>query len=215
MNSFNIPVGVIISHSAVLPPTATNLLLCDGKRYNKTQYSDLFNVIGNTYGGNGTTHFRVPNLNLADISGAGVGLMPGDGAMDISGALGDISGNIDISLNEAQLVGHTHEIGSLSLSHTHSIPGDDPGTYWKSPYIPNSVPKPGGDNQSSGSSYLKSQGPTFLNKTLTVLRQEGYINISNNPSNNNITGDLDISGSGMSFNIQPYSINMRYYIIAS
>ncbi len=215
MNSFNIPVGVIISHSAVLPPTATNLLLCDGKRYNKTQYSDLFNVIGNTYGGNGTTHFRVPNLNLADISGAGVGLMPGDGAMDISGALGDISGNIDISLNEAQLVGHTHEIGSLSLLHSHSIPEDDKGSYWLSPNIPYSVPKPGGENQSSGRSYFKSQGTTFLNKTLTELQQEGYIDISNNPSNNNITGDLDISGSGMSFNIQPYSINMRYYIIAS
>ena len=211
MNSFNIPVGVIISHSAVLDPTATNLLLCDGKRYNKTQYSDLFNVIGNTYDGNGTTHFRVPNLNLADISGAGVGLMPGDGAMDISGALGDISGNIDISLNEAQLVGHTHEIGSLSLSHTHSIPGDEPGGWWYSPPFPVARPGKNGGN----SPYFTNAGTTFLNKTLTELQEEGYIDISNNPSNNNITGDLDISGSGMSFNIQPYSINMRYYIIAS
>ena len=215
MNSFNIPVGVIISHSAVLPPTATNLLLCDGKRYNKTQYSDLFNVIGNTYGGYGTTHFRVPNLNLADISGAGVGLMPGDGAMDISGALGDISGNIDISLNEAQLVGHTHEIGSLSLLHSHSIPGDEPSTYWEypDPGIPYSVARPGKDG--GNHPYFTNAGTTFLNKTLTELQEEGYIDISNNPSNNNITGDLDKSGSGMSFNIQPYSINMRYYIIAS
>ena len=213
MNSFNIPVGVIISHSAVLSPTATNLLLCDGELYNIPPYRKLFNVIGNTYGGNGTTHFRVPNLNLADISGGGLGLMPGDGAMDISGALGDISGNIDISLNEAQLVGHTHEIGSLSLLHSHSIPEDDKGSYWLSPDIPFPVATPG--EQGGNIPYFRTSGTTILNKTLTDLQEEGYIDISNNPSNNNITGDLDKSGSGMSFNIQPYSINMRYYIIAS
>ena len=37
-------------------------LLCDGSVVNISSYRSLFEVIGSTYGGNGTTTFAVPNL---------------------------------------------------------------------------------------------------------------------------------------------------------
>ena len=40
-----------------------NFLLCDGRSLNRSDYSELFNIIGTTYGiGNGSDTFNLPNL---------------------------------------------------------------------------------------------------------------------------------------------------------
>ncbi len=41
-------------------------LLCDGAAYSIQKYRALFGVIGTTYGGDGVTTFKVPDLTSAE-----------------------------------------------------------------------------------------------------------------------------------------------------
>ena len=55
-----LPIGAIIPYTSDTIPT--NWLLCDGSEISRTEYSDLFNVIGTTYGkGDGFTTFNLPD----------------------------------------------------------------------------------------------------------------------------------------------------------
>ena len=54
------PIGVIMLWPYGTP--TGGWLVCDGTTYNIVDYPDLEQVIGNAYGGNGTTTFAVPNL---------------------------------------------------------------------------------------------------------------------------------------------------------
>lgn len=56
-----LPIGSIMPYGSDTIPT--NWLLCDGREVSRTEYQNLFNVIGTTYGaGDGTTTFNLPNL---------------------------------------------------------------------------------------------------------------------------------------------------------
>lgn len=55
------PVGSIMLIGDGSP--VNGYVLCDGTTYATNDFSRLFAVIGNTFGGNGTTDFKVPRLN--------------------------------------------------------------------------------------------------------------------------------------------------------
>ena len=60
-----VPLGAILplAHNSTVP---AGYLLCDGAAVSRTMYSDLFSVIGTTYGaGDGSTTFNVPDYNAA------------------------------------------------------------------------------------------------------------------------------------------------------
>lgn len=62
-----IPVGLVLPFGgSVAPP---GYLLCDGAYLDRTQYSNLFGVLGTTYGTNTATNFRLPNLTGATVGG--------------------------------------------------------------------------------------------------------------------------------------------------
>lgn len=50
-----------------------NWAYCNGQLLNIQQYRRLFDVIGTTYGGNGTTDFALPNLQNKTVFGVGAG----------------------------------------------------------------------------------------------------------------------------------------------
>ena len=55
------PIGTVEAYSGSTAPNG--YLLCDGSAVSRTTYSDLFSVIGTTYGsGDGSTTFNLPNL---------------------------------------------------------------------------------------------------------------------------------------------------------
>jgi microcystin-dependent protein len=56
----------------------TNWALCGGQLVMIAQYSNLFSLIGTTYGGNGTQTFALPNLQSRGPigTGSGPGLTP-------------------------------------------------------------------------------------------------------------------------------------------
>jgi hypothetical protein len=57
----NVPIGTIALYGGTVDPSYW--LVCDGRALNRITYSELFAVVGTTYGGNGTAGtFNVPNL---------------------------------------------------------------------------------------------------------------------------------------------------------
>jgi microcystin-dependent protein len=95
-------------------------LLCDGSAVSRTTYSDLFALIGTTYGvGDGSTTFTLPDMR--------------DGVMGMVGALfttlGTVYGANTANLahdhtpgNHIHTLDHTHE---TSLLHDHTMGGPD------------------------------------------------------------------------------------------
>jgi microcystin-dependent protein len=65
-----VPTGAIFPYSATTAPEG--FLLCDGKRVSRTTYSDLFAVIGTSYGeGDGSTTFNLPDYRWTFARGHG------------------------------------------------------------------------------------------------------------------------------------------------
>lgn len=96
------PVGSIKLFAGSTSPTG--YLLCDGSAISRTTYSDLFTVIGTTYGtGDGSTTFNLPNLK----GKVPVGLDANDTAFD---TLGETGGEKTHTLTVDEMPKHKHEI---------------------------------------------------------------------------------------------------------
>jgi hypothetical protein len=98
----------------------------DGAAVSRTTYSDLFALIGTTYGaGNGSTTFNVPNLK----GRVPVGL---DGSQTEFDALGEAGGEKAHVLTIGEMPAHTHppdgqqpvRLGLAARRCGHRIPGD-------------------------------------------------------------------------------------------
>ncbi len=77
--------------------------LCDGRLLSVNQYSDLYALIGNTYGGDATT-FKLPDLRGRIPVGQGT-------ATGITSKnMGEMSGFETVVLTREQLPQHTHDI---------------------------------------------------------------------------------------------------------
>lgn len=94
-------IGEIIPYAGSTPPVS-NWLVCDGSSLLRTDYPDLFAIIGTSYGSVDSTHFSLPDLRgRAPIAmGTGSGLTPR--------ALGDSIGEEAHQLTAAELASHTH-----------------------------------------------------------------------------------------------------------
>lgn len=93
----------------------TNWLRCDGQEVSRTDYAELFNAIGTTYGsGDGSKTFNLPNVNLENRTLVG---SSGDGEF----SLGNTGGEKEHILTVNEMPAHKHELtieggGSLSAS---------------------------------------------------------------------------------------------------
>jgi microcystin-dependent protein len=83
---------------------ARNHAFCDGRTLNIAQNTALFSLLGTTYGGNGTTNFRIPDLRgrVAVHQGSGPGLS--------TFVIGQVSGTETVALATANLPSHTHAL---------------------------------------------------------------------------------------------------------
>jgi len=117
-----IPTGTIVPWTDSSLPTG--FLECNGANVSRTTYSDLFGVIGTTYGsGDGSTTFGLPDLqdNVAVGKSNNKSLASTGGANTVTAA-GNISGSTaNATLSTAQLASHSHQV-PLGFSN----PGDGP-----------------------------------------------------------------------------------------
>lgn len=89
--SILVPVGVVQAFAGASTPDGW--LLCDGSAVSRTDYADLYAVIGDTYGaGDGSTTFNLPNLTDRFIQGnSTVGTVKSAGLPNITGTFGKVS----------------------------------------------------------------------------------------------------------------------------
>lgn len=104
------PVGAVITFAGAVCPTG--YLLANGSAISRTDYEDLFNVIGTSHGeGDGTTTFHLPDYRgrfLRGVYGA-AGNDP-DAASRIAMNTGGNTGDNVGSVQDDQLRSHNHVI---------------------------------------------------------------------------------------------------------
>lgn len=80
--------------------------LCDGALLSISQNQALFSILGTTYGGDGRTTFKLPDLR------GRVAMHPGSGPGLSSRSLGQLGGSETNVLNTNQLPSHTHAVSA-------------------------------------------------------------------------------------------------------
>lgn len=108
----NTPIGVVVGYISNISPESW--MICDGSAIDRNIYSELFALIGTTYGeGNGVSTFNLPDLRQRFPMGKADS---GTGAN-----LGDLGGQID---HVHSVPSHKHGLGSLAIvsggGHTHA-----------------------------------------------------------------------------------------------
>ena len=110
-----IPTGVIEMFAGSVAPIGW--LICDGSIVSRIAFSDLFKIIGTTYGsGNSNNTFTLPDMRGRCPIGVGAG------ASLTARTLGSNVGAETAALSEGNLPSHTHtaSVGTQSANHTHT-----------------------------------------------------------------------------------------------
>ncbi len=148
--------------------------LCDGQLLAISQHSDLFSLLGTTYGGDGTTTFALPDLRgrVPIHAGSGPGLTPRN--------LGVKVGTEYEYLNITQ-VAHTHSILSYSgIGNSNSPSGNYfarssiAGRVVNSYHATDSDGTPALSSSSSGSSQSHNNMQPFLCVNFIIALQGIY-----------------------------------------
>lgn len=101
-----LPIGSIMSYPKAVAPE--NWLICDGSAVSRTDYSELFNVIGTFFGaGDGKTTFNLPNVKGKTI----VGLDNSDTDFN---AIGKVLGEKTHTLTVDEIPSHNHSMSSFN-----------------------------------------------------------------------------------------------------
>lgn len=106
------PVGAIVPYPSDIIPEG--FLECNGQAVSRTDYQELFNIIGTTYGnGDGFTTFNLPDLQ----GKIPVGLDENDTDFD---TLGNTGGEKEHTMTLADLVPHVHNLKTSNATGSHN-----------------------------------------------------------------------------------------------
>ena len=142
------PVGTIIAFAGPADKLPEGWLLCDGSDYDGSSslYAPLFDVIGNTWGTNGT-NFKVPDLRGQFLRGLNT---TGSGT-DANRTLGSSQGGAIQSHNHTASQGsHSHTFYDAFWNENKSAPAGSPIIYENNPTDTDNV---GGGNGATGADH--------------------------------------------------------------
>jgi microcystin-dependent protein len=113
-----LPCGAMVNFAGTTAPTGW--LICDGRLISRSTYSDLFDIIGTTYGFTTNENFNLPDLGER----IPVGYKSG------TNSLGNTGGNNSVTLTTNQIPSHTHS-GTVASNgdHTHTGTSDSNGSH--------------------------------------------------------------------------------------
>lgn len=104
---------------------------CDGQILPINQNQSLYSLLGTTYGGDGRTSFALPDLRSRTP------LHIGDNGDGVNHALGQKSGTETVTLTNAQIPSHSHQLSGVTNDAAIGIPND---AHWANnlglPYAP-------------------------------------------------------------------------------
>lgn len=151
-NEFNALIGSGMDYYGTVAPT--NYMFADGSAISRTEYSELFAIIGETYGaGDGSTTFNLPDRRKK------ISIMAGDGD-----TIGETVGSNSITLNKNNLPNVQIEVPILTTATKYGGTSSSSNTY-----AGNIVVSQGGE---SGKSYKTE---ALGNGTAIDIRQKSLI----------------------------------------
>jgi len=102
-------IGSIIASPKSTAPTV-RYRICEGQELSRTDYAELFDIIGTTYGdGDGSDTFNLPDLRGKTI----YGLKDDDADFDTLGANGGAK-EVTLTSEQSGLRGHSHNVGGYA-----------------------------------------------------------------------------------------------------
>jgi len=198
-----IPTGVIEMFAGSVAPIGW--LICDGSIVSRIAFSDLFKIIGITYGsGNSNNTFTLPDMRGRCPIGVGTG------ASLTARTLGSNVGAETATLSEANLPSHTHtaSVGTESVTHTHTGTSGGESTNHVHNFS-HTVGTSGSyglfDSATASSSGQPSTGGIQQNHTHTTTTGTESANHTHSVTNAN-------TGSGTAFGIMSPSIVVNFII---
>ena len=112
-NDIKYPPGTIFQYAGESPPSF--YLICDGRSLPISKYTELYNILGNKYGGDNLNYFNIPDLRGRIIIGSGQGDNLTNRILGITG------GKENETLTIQQMPSHTHSGNTDSKGeHLHS-----------------------------------------------------------------------------------------------
>lgn len=118
-----IPVATVIPYAGTATPTEGKWLMCYGQAVDRTTYSDLFGVIGETYGaGDGSTTFNIPDLRgRMPLGKDNMGGSSADRVTDAAAdSVGGTGGAETHTLTTSEMPSHYHIVSRIG----------NPGSYY-------------------------------------------------------------------------------------
>jgi len=198
-----IPTGVIEMFAGSVAPIGW--LICDGSIVSRIAFSDLFKIIGTTYGsGNSNNTFTLPDMRGRCPIGVGTG------ASLTARTLGSNVGAETAALSEGNLPSHTHtaSVGTESVTHTHTGTSGGESTNHVH-YFSHTAGTSGSyglmDSGTASSSGQPSTGGIQQNHTHATTTGTESANHTHSVTNSN-------TGSGTAFGIMPPSIVVNFII---
>ena len=88
-------------------------LICDGRSLSRTEYAELYNAIGISFGSNSPTTFKIPDMRGRVAGGIG------DGPDTTNRLLGTAVGEEEHTLTVQEMPTHTHTINDPGHTHTY------------------------------------------------------------------------------------------------
>lgn len=175
-------------------------LLCNGSAVSRSTYSDLFAVVGTSFGaGDGSTTFNLPDFSDRVPMGGG--------------SLGAQGGANSVTLTEANLAAHTH----TGPSHTHTINHDHPAGTTSSDTHTHTLDMSGSTAGDSVNDVLKA-GPT-VNTNSSAVGSDSHSHSFNvaaysGSSGAGGTGATGSTGSGTAVDTTPAHQRVNFIIYA-
>jgi microcystin-dependent protein len=204
---FSLPPGTVLPYGGSDAPDG--YLLCIGQELSPTDYPDLFNVIGYSFGQNTeNNNFFVPNLQ----GRVPVGFKADDQTF---GTVGSEGGERTHTLTKEEMYMHdhmynaTHSHTFTGKAHSHSIGSSYAGTSNYFLTSPSSWEVDGGDNVSGGGdNYPKQNDGASINSTTTYHSHScASATATGTVEEESVVGFTDYTGESRPHNnLQPYVV---------
>ena len=174
-------------------------LICDGRTLNVAQYTPLYTVLGNLYGGDGTT-FVLPDLRDRTVRGLNTSTQ----------SLGSTTGSDYVTITNSNLPQHNH---TATFSNTTSGSGTANVAI---PVDPNSANTNVPTSETSlGKTFISSNPVKVYSTDSTTTTLKPFNTSVSLPT---ITGDVSVNNAGQAnptpLTVTPPSIFLHYIIAA-